>query len=66
LARPVSPFLAWGGWSYFVLSGSKAPDETFEFLAYIANPENSMYDCLHPRANPWRYSHGAQALDHIG
>jgi multiple sugar transport system substrate-binding protein len=53
-----APYLAWGGWGFWVMRSSKVPDVAFDVLTYLANKENSMWDVLNPTGlNPWRKSH---------
>jgi multiple sugar transport system substrate-binding protein len=53
-----APYLAWGGWGFWVMKSSKVREAAFDVLTYLANKENSLWDVLHPTGlNPWRYSH---------
>jgi multiple sugar transport system substrate-binding protein len=53
-----APYLAWGGWGFWVMKSSKVREAAFDALTYLANKDNSMWDVLHPTGlNPWRYSH---------
>ena len=53
-----APYLAWGGWGFWVMKSSKNPDVAFDVLTFLANKENSMWDVLNPTGlNPWRKSH---------
>jgi multiple sugar transport system substrate-binding protein len=56
-----APFLAFGGWAFGIVDGSKNADLAYKFISYVSTPERSLVAVLNPRSarQPYRKSHFA-------